>query len=129
MKQLDFTVRSNDKLNDQNHLLKVVPSDNEQLPEMLPGQFVQILVENAQHTFLRRPISINNIVPERNEIWLLVQTVGEGTQSYVRWLSGGDSTCWFRWETASPSHPVAEATCWWVAVWDGSLLFLRKEAA
>ncbi len=89
MKQLDFTVRSNEKLNDQNHLLKVVPSDNEQLPEMLPGQFVQILVENAQHTFLRRPISINNIVPERNEIWLLVQSVGEGTQKICEMAVGG----------------------------------------
>lgn len=61
MKQLVFTIRSNEPLNDQNHLLKVAPSDNTPLPLMLPGQFVQILVENAPHTFLRRPISINKI--------------------------------------------------------------------
>jgi hypothetical protein len=32
MKQLVFTVRSNEQLNDQNHLLKVAPSDNKPLP-------------------------------------------------------------------------------------------------
>lgn len=88
MRQLDFTVRSNEQLNDQNHLLKVAPCSNEQLPEMLPGQFVQILVENAQHTFLRRPISINNTDPEKNEIWLLVQAVGEGTRKICEMRTG-----------------------------------------
>ena len=88
MKQLVFTVRSNEQLNDQNHLLKVAPSDNKPLPLMFPGQFVQILVENAPHTFLRRPISINNYDPERNEIWLLVQVVGEGTQKICAMKTG-----------------------------------------
>jgi dihydroorotate dehydrogenase electron transfer subunit len=88
MKQLDFTVHSNEQLNDQTHLLKVAPWGNEQLPEMLPGQFVQILVENAPHTFLRRPVSINFIVPEKNEIWLLVEAVGEGTRKICEMRSG-----------------------------------------
>ncbi len=91
MRQLDFTVRSNEQLNNQNHLLKVAPADNQQLPELLPGQFVQILIENAPHTFLRRPISINNTDPVRNEIWLLVQAVGEGTRK-ICGLRTGD-TC------------------------------------
>lgn len=88
MKQLVFTIRSNEPLNDQNHLLKVAPSDNTPLPLMLPGQFVQILIENAPHTFLRRPISINNHDPEKNEIWLLVQVVGEGTRKICEMKCG-----------------------------------------
>lgn len=79
MKQLDFTVRSNKKLNDQNHLIKVSPANNELLPEIYPGQFVQILVDNSPRIFLRRPISVNFVDKENNEIWLLIQVVGEGT--------------------------------------------------
>ncbi|MDD2327849.1 MAG: dihydroorotate dehydrogenase electron transfer subunit [bacterium] len=88
MKQLNFTVRSNEQLNAQNHLLKVVPLSNEQLPEIYPGQFVQILVENAPHTFLRRPISVNNVDREMNELWLLVQAVGEGTRKICDTTAG-----------------------------------------
>jgi dihydroorotate dehydrogenase electron transfer subunit len=80
MKQLDFTVRSNEKLNDQNHLIKVTPANNELLPEILPGQFVQILVDNSPRIFLRRPISVNFVDKEHNEIWLLIQVIGEGTE-------------------------------------------------
>jgi dihydroorotate dehydrogenase electron transfer subunit len=79
MKQLDFTVRSNEKLNDQNYLIKVVPANDELLPEILPGQFVQILVDNSPHIFLRRPISVNFVDKEKNELWLLIQAIGEGT--------------------------------------------------
>lgn len=89
MKQIDFTVCTNEQLNHQNHLLKVTPSNNELLPELYPGQFVQILVKNAQNTFLRRPISINNVDPGKNELWLLVQAIGEGTRTICK-LGVGD---------------------------------------
>ena len=59
MKVLDFLVQSNEILNDRNNLIKVSPANNETLPEMFPGQFVQILVDNSPEVFLRRPISIN----------------------------------------------------------------------
>lgn len=88
MKQLDFTVHSNDRLNDQNHLLKVAPLNNMRLPEMHPGQFVQVRVDNAPHTFLRRPISINYADTQKNEIWLLVQAVGEGTRKICEMAVG-----------------------------------------
>src|SRR5690554_3037096 len=80
MKQFDFTVRSNEKLNDKNHLIKVAPARNELLPEILPGQFVQILVDNSPHIFLRRPISVNFVDKQRSELWLLIQSIGEGTR-------------------------------------------------
>lgn len=76
----DFIVRSNELLNEQNHLLKVFPANDETLPVMYPGQFVQILVANSANVFLRRPISINLIDEVNNEMWLLIQKVGEGTE-------------------------------------------------
>ena len=80
MKILDFVVRSNEQLNYQNNLLKVTPANGEKLPEMFPGQFVQIRVDNSPTTFLRRPISVNFVDVEKNELWLLIQNIGEGTK-------------------------------------------------
>jgi len=63
-------------------LLKL--TDNAPLPDMQPGQFVEVRAEGAPGTFLRRPISINFVDRERNELCLLVHEVGEGT----RWMGG-----------------------------------------
>lgn len=77
-KMLDMVVCENRQLNYQNHLLKVSPVSGEKLPPMFPGQFVQILVTTPT-TFLRRPISVNFVDTATNEMWLLVQNIGEGT--------------------------------------------------
>ena len=50
------------------------------LPNILPGQFVQVRVDHSPSTYLRRPISIHDVDFQRNEISLLVQQVGEGTR-------------------------------------------------
>ena len=55
---------------------------------MLPGQFVQVLVDNSPATFLRRPISINFFDREANELWLLVQKVGAGTRKMCEKQAG-----------------------------------------
>lgn len=89
MQVLDFTVRTNEALNGLNHLIKVTPAGNEVLPEIHPGQFVQVLVGNSPHVFLRRPISVNFVDREKNEIWLLVQRVGEGTENICAVSAGG----------------------------------------
>jgi len=68
-------------------LLKL--TDSEPLPEMLPGQFVEVKVEGSPNTFLRRPISINYVDREKNQLWLLIQTVGEGTHKLAE-LKVGD---------------------------------------
>ena len=49
---------------------------------MLPGQFVEVRIDQTPTVFLRRPISINFVDRERNELWLMVAMIGEGT----RWL-------------------------------------------
>ncbi len=74
----DFTVLSNDRLNHEYVVLTLKhPS---QLPDMLPGQFVEVKVENGANTFLRRPISIHDIDKDENTMKLLVQEIGEGTR-------------------------------------------------
>ncbi|MBQ9285011.1 MAG: dihydroorotate dehydrogenase electron transfer subunit [Bacteroidaceae bacterium] len=50
------------------------------LPEMSAGQFVEVRVDASAQTFLRRPISINRVDREHNELWLLVHAVGPGTR-------------------------------------------------
>lgn len=50
------------------------------LPEIQPGQFVQVRVDGSPNTYLRRPISIHDVDFQQNEITLLVQQVGEGTR-------------------------------------------------
>lgn len=65
--------------NDRYVLLKL--TDSKALPDIFPGQFVEVLVKGSQKTFLRRPISINYVDRERNELWLLVAMVGEGTKA------------------------------------------------
>lgn len=69
-------------------LLKL--TDDQPLPEVLPGQFVEVKVEGSPKTFLRRPISINYVDRDNNELWLLIQTVGEGTKTLAK-LAVGDT--------------------------------------
>jgi dihydroorotate dehydrogenase electron transfer subunit len=82
----DLTVKRNDSLNDQYSLL--VLTSNDPLPEILPGQFVEVRVDNSSTTFLRRPISVNFVDYETNELWLLVQKVGEGTRKMCELKAG-----------------------------------------
>jgi dihydroorotate dehydrogenase electron transfer subunit len=84
---LDLVVSSNTVLNNQYFLLKL--TSKEILPEMLPGQFVEVRVDGSPETFLRRPISINFIDYELNELWLLIQIVGSGTRK-LSFLKHGD---------------------------------------
>ncbi len=83
---LDLTVVENVRLNYQYVLLKL--THNEKLPPILPGQFAQIRVDGSPETFLRRPISINFVDTELNELWLLIQVVGAGTRRMAEMKAG-----------------------------------------
>ena len=88
---LDLTVNSVEALSDKHVLIKL--TDDKQLPEMLPGQFVEVRVDNSPSTFLRRPISINNVDYDRNELWLLVAAVGDGTRQLQKLQKGDRLNC------------------------------------
>lgn len=88
---LDLTVNSVEALSDKHVLIKL--TDDKPLPEMLPGQFVEVRVDNSPSTFLRRPISINNVDYDRNELWLLVAAVGDGTRQLQKLHKGDHLNC------------------------------------
>ncbi len=88
---LDLTVNSVEALSDKHVLIKL--TDDKPLPEMLPGQFVEVRVDNSPSTFLRRPISINNVDHDRNELWLLVAAVGDGTRQLQKLQKGDRLNC------------------------------------
>ena len=54
---LDLKVKQVEQIHQRYVLIKLT-HDNA-LPEMLPGQFVEVRVDGSPSTFLRRPISIN----------------------------------------------------------------------
>ena len=68
-------------------LLKL--TDTQPLPEMRPGQFVEVKIEGSPSTFLRRPISINYVDRANNQLWLLVKKAGDGTRQLAT-LQPGD---------------------------------------
>ncbi len=81
----------NTHVNDKYVLIKLTHS--QPLPEMLPGQFVEIRVDGTGQTFLRRPISINFVDRQRNELWLLVAVVGDGTRHIAQVRQGDVLNC------------------------------------
>lgn len=85
---LDLDIVSNEKLGDKHVLMKLTSSAA--LPEMRPGQFAEVRVDDSATTFLRRPISIHYVDREKNELWLLIQLVGDGTRKLAT-LKAGDS--------------------------------------
>lgn len=88
---LDLTVRSVEPVGGRYVLIKL--TGDEPLPEMLSGQFVEVRVDQSPTTFLRRPISINFVDREHNELWLLVAAVGDGTRRLAALKAGDALNC------------------------------------
>jgi 2-polyprenylphenol hydroxylase and related flavodoxin oxidoreductases len=84
----DWIVVENTLLNEQYCLIKL--SLGRELPEILPGQFVQVMINNSRDVFLRRPISVHQVDRDKHELHLLVQIVGEGTR-LLSLLKPGDT--------------------------------------
>lgn len=81
-----MTVMSCQRLSDSYGLLRL--THRNKLPEMVPGQFVEILVDKSPSTFLRRPISINFVDYESNQLWLLVRDAGNATHCLINSIPG-----------------------------------------
>ena len=88
---LDLTVKTVERIHERYVLIKL--TDSKPLPEMLPGQFIEVRVDGSSTTFLRRPISINFIDRKQNELWLLVATVGDGTHKLAELKEGDQLNC------------------------------------
>lgn len=108
---LDLRVVSVEKVHERYVLLRL--TDDEPLPEMLPGQFVEVRVDDSSSTFLRRPISINFVDRDRNELWLLVAVVGDGTRHLSQLQAGDILNCVLPLGNgfSLPSHSSATTSC------------------
>ena len=88
---LDLQVKSVERIHARYVLVKL--TDSKPLPPMQPGQFVEVRVDGSPRTFLRRPISVNFVSQELNELWLLVATVGDGTRRMAELKAGDVLNC------------------------------------
>ena len=88
---LDLTVRAVERISEKHVLIRL--TDEKPLPDMLPGQFVEVRVDGSATTFLRRPISINFVDHEQNELWLMVAMVGDGTRRLGELKAGDKLNC------------------------------------
>lgn len=89
---IDLKVKACERIHEKYVLLRLTDEERP-LPEMVAGQFVEVRVDDSPATFLRRPISVNFVDREQNELWLLVAAVGEGTRRLGRLQKGDVLNC------------------------------------
>jgi dihydroorotate dehydrogenase electron transfer subunit len=86
-KQIDsLKIVDNKQLNKEFFVLQL--QSDKQLPEIIPGQFVQVKVEGSPNTFLRRPISVYDIDYSSQSINLLIKIAGEATRQLSKLIPG-----------------------------------------
>jgi len=77
---LDLRIASTRTLPGGCSLMELELPDHAALPAVVPGQFVEIKIDNAPAAMLRRPISVCDITDNGRRMTLLVKPVGEGTR-------------------------------------------------
>lgn len=82
----ELKIVRNTRLNPRHFLLEL--RAKAELPELFPGQFVQLLVEDSPNTFLRRPFSVHRINYGENTFSLLIQIKGDGTRRLSKLKAG-----------------------------------------
>jgi dihydroorotate dehydrogenase electron transfer subunit len=82
----DFTVVENIGLNSSNFLIKLLSANK--LPEIKPGQFVNVEVKNSKEIFLRRPFSVFEVDYSQNTLSLIVKILGRGSKKLTEIKSG-----------------------------------------
>ncbi len=125
--QIELSVVNNISLAGDAFMLEL--TDNSPLPEAVPGQFAELLVEGSVSTFLRRPISIHDIDRNANVIRFLIRKVGNGTEKLSK-LGKGDNLNvllplgnGFNFTNPAPKHPLLVGG----GVGIAPLFFLGKE--
>ncbi len=74
----DFIVIENRALNDTNFFIKLKSESG--LPELKPGQFVNIDIPGASEIFLRRPFSVFEVDYKENTLAIIVKILGRGSK-------------------------------------------------
>ncbi len=68
------------ELYDSNHLYFELKAEKP-FPQILPGQFVQVLIKKNSDVFLRRPLSVHDWDEEKGILSLWIKVIGKGTAS------------------------------------------------
>ena len=84
---VDLVVKEVEQVN-ANCVLLVMKSETP-FPDVRPGQFAELRIDQTPTVVLRRPISVHSFDAEKNEIGFLVQVVGDGTK-WLGSLKAGD---------------------------------------
>lgn len=84
----DFKVVENTALNSTNFLIKIKTQTN--LPEIRPGQFVNVEIKEIQEVFLRRPFSVFEVDYSENTVSMIVKILGRGSEKLTQ-IKTGDS--------------------------------------
>ncbi|MFA5971155.1 MAG: dihydroorotate dehydrogenase electron transfer subunit [Lentimicrobiaceae bacterium] len=84
----DFVVTRNHHITDDYFAIYLKCPVN--LPQILPGQFTEVHISTSTTTYLRRPFSIYDTDYGKNELSLLIKTVGDGTNALSK-LKEGDT--------------------------------------
>ena len=74
----NLVVTENISLNTTNFLIRL--QSTEPLPQIVPGQFVNIEIKNTSEIFLRRPFSIFEVDYSQNLISIIVKILGRGSK-------------------------------------------------
>lgn len=75
----DFRVVNVKYLNDLHFILEL--EGTRPLPEIRPGQFAQVRIDQSKNTFLRRPFSFHDVDYNTKRLKLLIRILGEGTRT------------------------------------------------
>jgi len=86
----NMRVVSNTPQGESCSLMLLTPADGKGMPSILPGQFVQVECRNSKSTYLRRPVSVNDVDYGNNTLSLLIRRAGDGTRSLCD-MSAGES--------------------------------------
>lgn len=84
----DFIVIENSALNSSNFYIKL--KSESKLPDLKPGQFVNIDIKNSSEVFLRRPFSIFEVDAVEQTIAIIVKILGRGSKKLTE-IKVGDS--------------------------------------
>jgi dihydroorotate dehydrogenase electron transfer subunit len=83
----NLTVVENRRLNNEFFVLTLKSQDG--IPDILPGQFAEVRVDDSPTTFLRRPFSVYDVDYSENTLDLLIKIAGNGTAK-MSFLRQGD---------------------------------------
>ncbi|MCG6187774.1 dihydroorotate dehydrogenase electron transfer subunit [Maribellus maritimus] len=122
----EFKVVKNIALNSSNFLIKLL--SKKALPQIAPGQFVNVEVENSKEIFLRRPFSVFEVDYTQNTMSLIVKILGRGSKKLTE-IEEGDTINIVYPLGKSFSYPEKEDKVLLIGGGSGvaPMLFLAKE--